>query len=443
MPHDAQAASAAVEVPKLKLWTAISIVVGCVIGSGVFVKPGRVLVATGSSTQAVWAWVLGGLITLAGGLTLAEVAFRIPKTGGVYVYVEELYGRTPGFVCGWVQSLIYGPALMSALSLYFGSLFAQFFGLDLSMQKPIALLTLFFLVSVTVFSTIGSAWIQNIATAVKLVPIALIAVFGLLWGHEPVFGSQLADQTATTGMGAAILSALWAYDGWVNVANMADELDQPAKNLPRAFVIGLSSVMVVYVLVNLALFHVLPAEQIGQLNERSAGVASEQLFGGWGGKLISLGILISIFGCLNGNILTSTRVPYAMATRGAFPYPRVFGRLHPKYATPLTSIVFMTVCAVVMIVLLNPDRITDIAIFSMYLFYCAVFFGIFKVRKIHGKPARGQYQVPLYPVVPVLAIAGGAFICYSMARQSPLDALVSVGIALVGVPVFKGLRKQA
>lgn len=429
-------------IKKLNLPTAISLIVGCVIGSGVFVKPGRVVVATGSANQALLAWILGGLITLAGGLTLAEVAYRIPKTGGVYVYMEELYGKRLGFMCGWVQSLIYGPALMSALALYFASLFAGYFHLDASTQKPIALLTMFALAGLSAFSTAGSAWLQNVATVVKLIPIALIAVFGLLKGTEPILGMTLEPSAAATGLGTAILASLWAYDGWVNVANMAGEIDQPAKNLPKAFMFGLSFIILVYVSVNAALFHVLPITEIGQLNEKSAGAAAEVLFGSMGGGLISLGILISIFGCLNGNTLTSTRVPYAMADRGSFPYPKVFGKLHPKFGTPVNSIILMAFAATIMIVLLNPDRITDIAIFSMYLFYCAVFFGIFKVRKQFGVPGKGAYKVPFYPVVPVLAISGGVYICYSMAMGAPMDALVSVTIALAGLVVHAFIGKK-
>ena len=427
---------------KLKLMSAISIVIGCVIGSGVFVKPGRVLLAAGDSNSAIMAWVLGGLISLAGGLTIAEISSRIPRSGGVYAYVEELYGKEIGFMCGWVQTLIYGPGLMSALSLYFASLYSQFFQIDAVYTKPIALITLFLLSSVTTFGTRYSSWIQNATTLLKLLPIFAIGVFGLFYGNETIFGIAMSDTTQTVGMGAAVLSTLWAYDGWMQVSNIAGEIENPAKNLPKAIIVGLSTVIFVYLMVNLSLFHTVEANQIGALNEKAAAVAATNLFGTMGGQLLSLGILISIFGCLNGNILTMTRIPYAVAKNDVFPFRSKFTTLHPKFGTPVHSIVLKVFCATVMILLLNPDRITDLAIFSMYIFYGMCFIGIFKIRKTYGVPLTGAYKIPLYPVVPLLAVGGCLFICFGMINQNPVDALVSIAIALIGYPVYLYLSRN-
>lgn len=193
---------------------------------------------------------------------------------------------------------------------------------------------------------------------------------------------------------------------------------------------------------NVSLFHVLDKAQIAELNERAAAVASEQLFGSFGGKLVSLGILVSIFGCLNGNILTLTRIPYAIALGGVFPFREKFQRLHPKYGTPSASILLKAAIATVMILLMNPDRITDLAMFSMYAFYIFVFIGIFLVRKRYGVPAAGEYRVPLYPVVPLIAIAGCLFIIQGMLAQAPWDAVVSIAIALAGFPAYHLLSRR-
>ena len=427
---------------KLSFGTALAIVLGCVIGSGVFVKPGKVLVATGNSSLAILAWVLGGLLTLAGGLTIAEIAFRIPKTGGLYVYVEEIYGKLWGFLSGWVQSVIYGPALMAALALYFGSLFTQAVGVDASLVKPIAFVALFTLAAISAWSTRASASISSWTTVVKLLPIAAIGVLGLFRGHEAIFNQEL-PAGAGAGLGAAILATLWAYDGWIQVATLAGEIDQPAKNLPRAIIFGLSAAMIVYVVVNLSLFHVLPETEIAQLNERAAGAASTVLFGPVGGRIVGLGILVSIFGCLNGNILTLSRLPYAMASRGSFPFASIFARLNARTQTPFASIGLKVTLASIMMLFLNPDRITDIAIFSMYLFYGAIFLGIFRLRKKYGVPAAGQYRVPLYPVLPVAAFLGSIVICYSLVASAPIDALVSCAIVALGIPVYYGMNFQA
>ena len=433
-----------INTPKLKIWTATSVVIGCVIGSGVFVKPGRVLMAAGDSNSALLAWILGGLISLAGGLTLAEIGARIPKTGGIYVYMEELFGKTWGFVSGWVQALIYGPALISALSLYFASLLTQFFDIeDPSLTKPVALITLYALSGVTAYSTSGGALLQDVTTFVKLIPILVLGIAGIFMGSSPIFNVTLPTSgTPVAGMGVAILATLWAYDGWAQVSNMAEEIENPSKNLPRSLIIGLLVIMFSYILVNVALFHVVPVEQITVLNERTAAVASETLFGSWGGKALAFGVLISIFGCLNGTILTMTRVPYAMALRGSFPKARVFALLHPRFKTPLNSIILKAVIASIMILLLDPDRITDIAMFIMYLFYAAIFAGIILVRKKYGVPAKGDYKIPLYPLMPIVATVGSLYICYSMLVQAPVDAIVSVAIALAGIPVFYLIKKN-
>lgn len=427
---------------RLKLTTAISLVIGCAIGSGVFVKPGKVLVAAGTSNGALLAWILAGVMSLAGGLTVAEIAFRIPKTGGVYVYIEELYGKAFGFVCGWVQTLIYGPGLMSALALYFGSLFTQFFILPPEYQKGVALISLFLLAALVAVSTKGAALLQNVTTALKLLPILALGLFGLWSGSEPIFGVTLPASSAAVGMGAAVLACLWAYDGWMQVAAIAGEIENPAKNLPRAIVIGLCTVMTAYLLVNFSLFHVLDKELIAMLNEKAVAVAAEKLFGTTGGKLLSLGILISIFGCLNGNILTLARIPYAIALRGTFPFQATIAKLHPKYQTPQNSIFLNAVIATGMILFLNPDRITDLAMFSMYIFYGFVFVGIFKIRKIYGKPQKGEYKIPFYPVVPMIAIMGCMYICYGMLQQAPMDAVASIGVALAGFPVYYMLLRR-
>lgn len=431
------------DAPKLKIWTAISVVIGCVIGSGVFVKPGRVLLAVGDSNMALLAWLLGGVISLAGGLSVAEISTRIPKSGGVYVYIEELFGKLWGFLCGWVQAIIYGPALMAALALYFGSLMAQFLNLpDTQMVKPIALLSLVILSGVTAFSTSWSAFIQNSTTFVKLIPIAVLGIGGLFMGDAPIFNMQLASNPQATGMGVAILATLWAYDGWIQVSNLAEELENPVKNLPRAIIIGLVAVIITYIVVNMSLFHVVPLEQIAILNEKTAAVASETLFGSWGGRILSLGILISIFGCLNGNILTMTRVPYAMALRGAFPSAQIFSLLHPRFKTPVNSIALKTFISAGMVLLLDPDRVTDIALFSIYIFYGAVFMGVIVLRKKFGAPEKGNYRVPLYPVVPLIAGGGCFYICYAMFTQAPWDATISLAVALTGIPVYYWMQRK-
>lgn len=209
-------------------WVGTSIVVGTVIGSGIFMKPGDVLELSGNSTMALLAWLIGGLITLASGLTIAEVSTRIPKTGGLYVYLEEVYGKVWGFLCGWVQTLVYGPAVMGALSLYFGLLVSGIFNISSDYTLAIGIITIVFLAAMNLLGTKYGGIIQTLSTVGKLIPILFIAVFGIAQGDMPVF-NVTSESSMKISMAGAILATLWAYDGWMNVGFMAGEMKNPQK----------------------------------------------------------------------------------------------------------------------------------------------------------------------------------------------------------------------
>lgn len=422
------------------LIVAMSIVIGSVIGSGIFMKPGKVIAAAGDSNMALVAWVLGGIITLASGLTIAEVSAQIPKTGGLYVYLEEVYGRVWGYLCGWVQTLIYGPAVIGALGLYFGSLLAHFFGWSPEYKLMLAISTMAFLAFVNCLGSKYGGFIQAAATAGKLVPIALIAIFGLLQGNTQILNMPSGLSTHT-GMAAAILATLWAYDGWVLVGFVAGEMKNPAKILPLAIVSGLIVVTVAYLSVNMAIMHVLPASDIVSFGENSAASAASVLFGGIGGKVISIGIIISIFGTLNGKILTFPRVPYAMAERGQLPFSGLLAKVHANFGTPVYATIFQILLAALFMTVGDPDRLTDIAIFAIYIFYIFAFVAVFLLRKRNRGKTR-EYSVPAYPVIPIIAIIGALFIIISTLLDNPTDTLYALGLTVVGLPMYWYLDRK-
>ncbi|MDA8228834.1 MAG: amino acid permease [Desulfitobacterium hafniense] len=414
---------------------ALSIVIGSVIGSGIFMKPGKVIAAAGSSDMALWAWVIGGIITLASGLTIAEVCNQIPKTGGLYVYIEEVYGSTMGYLTGWVQTFIYGPGVIGALGLYFGSLLAGFFGWPSEWKIMLGLVTIIILAIANSLGTKYGGFIQAAATAGKLVPIFLIAIFGLLMGNTgQLFGASSGLPTST-GMGAAILATLWAYDGWMLVGFVAGEMRNPAKVLPKAIVIGLAVVMIAYLSVNMALLKTLPAQEIVLFGEKAAGTAAGQLFGEFGGRLLSIGILISIFGTLNAKILTMPRVPFAMALRSQLPASNLLSKVHPSFGTPVNATVLTVLIAVFYLTIGDPDRLTDISIFAIIIFLIFAFTSVFILRKKNGQEKR-TYSVPLYPVTPLVAIIGTAYIVFATLLSSPVDSLYALAITFLGLPVY-------
>ncbi len=424
----------------LSMVAAMALVVGMVIGSGIFMKPGKVIAAAGDSTMALAAWVLGGVITIAAGLTVAELGAQIPRTGGLYAYLDEVYGKMWGYLFGWVQTLIYGPATTGALGLYFATLLLPFFNLPAAWKLPVAVATVAFLGGVNALGTKYGGFIQSVSTFAKLIPIVLIAVFGLWKGNGQVIGMPSGSAEAA-GMGAAVLATLWAYDGWINVSFVAGEMRNPAKELPRSIVIGLAIVIVAYLSVNIALLHLLPAAEIALLGNRAAGTAAGLLFGELGGRLISVGILISIFGALNGYILTGARVPYAMARNGLLPGSQLLGRVHRQSGAPANALLLSVILATLLMTLGDPDRLTDMAMFIIWVFYVLAFVAVFVLRK--RKPdAPRPYSVPGYPVIPVIAILGSIYIACSMLVTSPGDALYALGITLAGVPVYMMLHKK-
>lgn len=420
---------------------ALSLVIGTVIGSGIFMKPGKVIEYSGGSTMALWAWVFGGIITIAGGLTIAEVSTQIPKTGGLYVYLEEAYGKIWGFLSGWVQTVIYGPAIIGALGLYFGSLLAHLFAMEAQWKLPLGIIAILFLTIVNSLGTKYGGYLQTAATVGKLVPIILIAVFGIWKGNGQILNMSSGVSTEIS-MGAAILATLWAYDGWMLVGFVAGEMKNPAKLLPRAIIGGLAVVTLAYLLVNVALLHVLPAAKIMALGENAAGTAASVLFGDLGGKLISVGILISIFGCLNGKILAFPRVPYAMAERNQLPFSKVFSKIHRKYGTPVQATVMEIVIAIIMMIVSNPDRLSDIAIFSVYIFYIQAFFAVFILRR-RNKGEKRPYNVPLYPFIPLLAIVGSGYVVISTIIDNPKDSLFAILLTLIGLPLYWFLKRKS
>ncbi|MEK4883806.1 amino acid permease [Bacillus sp. FSL W8-1127] len=420
---------------------ATSIVIGTVIGSGIFMKPGIVLASSGGSTMALWAWIIGGIITLASGLTIAEVSVKIPKTGGLYAYLEEVYGKFWGFLCGWMQTIIYGPAVIGALGLYFGSLVADLVGLSETGKLFVSVSSVLFLFILNAIGTNLGGFIQSLLTVAKLVPIAMIAVFGIWHGDSHITGMS-SGNSQSISMGAAVLATLWAYDGWMNVGFMAGEMKNPSKTLPKAIITGIAVVMIAYLSVNVALLHVLPASKIVELGPNAAHTAASILFGDIGGKLIAIGILISIFGCLNGKIMTFPRISFAMAEDRLFPGAKWLSKVHPKFQTPLYASLFETVLAILFMLVGNPDRLSDIAIFVVFLFYGLAFYAVFLIRKKEDGRQNSLYKVPLYPLTPIVAIVGTLYIVGSTLVDKPIDSFLSILVALAGVPLYKYLTRR-
>jgi APA family basic amino acid/polyamine antiporter len=242
-------------------------------------------------------------------------------------------------------------------------------------------------------------------------------------------------------MGAAILATLWAYDGWNLVGFVAGEIKNPARILPKAIVTGLIIVAAAYLSVNIALLHVLPASEIVKLGPQAASTAATVLFGDLGGKLLSIGILVSIFGTLNAKVLTFPRVPYAMAERGQLPASGLWAQVNSTFGTPIYATIMQVVLAILLMTVGDPDRLSDIAIFAIYAFYIQAFAAVFILRRTSTAETR-EYSVPWYPVVPLVAIVGSGFIIVTTIIDNPVDTFYALVITLAGLPLYWYLNRH-
>jgi len=418
---------------------ALAIVVGMIIGSGIFLKPGIVLQSAGSPSMSILAWVAGGIITLASALTIAEIASAIPKTGGLYTYLGELYGDVFGFLLGWVQTIISYPASVAALAIAFATYSNFFIPMNDIQQKLLAISALTFIMLMNIIATKFGGIIQTVATVGKLIPIVAIIAIGLFSTSASESVSSINAVATNTGFGAAILGTLWAYDGWISVTNMAGELKNPTKDLPKVISIGVMFVILVYVLFNIAIFKVLPIENIIS-SKTPAADAAVTLFGNSGGAFITAGIMVSVFGALNGYLMTGARIPMAMSEKGQLPFSNVFRVIHPKFSTPANSLIMQSLLAVIYIFSGTFNTLTDLLVFVLWIFFVMGVFGVFILRKKHPKNS-GSYKVPLYPITPIIGIIGGLYILISTIIDSPVNSFIGIGITLLGLPVYYYLKK--
>ena len=431
----------------LGLLPALSTVVGMVIGAGVFFKPQAIYIATGGEPGlGMLSWVLAGIMTITAGLTAAEVSAAIPKTGGMMTYIKEIYGEMLGFLTGWMQMVLFFPGTTAALGIIFAQQAATLIGQsenDLSVVLPIAIGAIVFLAIMNMVSSKLGGLIQIIATGCKLIPLAVIIIFGFIRGSgangitEPLVAENIS---ITTALGQVLIAALFAYDGWINVGALAGEMKNPGKDLPRAIIGGLAIVMSVYLAINLAYLWVAPANELASVSAPAALVATK-VFGPVGGKFITVGILISVFGGLNGYLLTGPRIPYTLAKLGDLPGSEILSRLN-KGGVPYNCIILMTILSCLYAMSGQFNLLTDLTVFIIWVFYVLTFIGVFKLRKEKPDLVR-PYKVPLYPVIPIIAIISGVFVVINQLITATIIAVMGLAVTALGIPVYYFMNKKS
>ena len=422
---------------------ALSTVMGTVIGAGVFFKAAVVSEATGTVSLSLLAWFLGGVITICAGLTAAELAAAIPETGGMMRYIEYTYGKKPAFLLGWAETVIYFPANIAALAIIFSTQCINLFGLSPSLLVPIGVAVALFLTLTNLLGSKVGGRVQSFTTLFKLIPIILIVIFGLFAKSDvqislfPVTAGK--DLGFATALGHGLLATMFAYDGWIHVGNIAGEMKNPRKDLPKAILLGLAGIMIVYMLINYVFLKTMP---IGQIigNNNAASDVSTVLFGEFGGKLVTIGILISVFGAINGYTMTGMRIPYAMALDNTLPFSKQLKKLS-KNGIPINCGILQIVIASLMIFLGAFNTLTDMLIFVIWIFYTMTFLATMILRKREPDMNR-PYKTLFYPVVPIIAILGGSFIVINTLFTQTILALVGLALTFIGLPFYIYKSKQ-
>lgn len=463
-------------MPSLGIFSATMLVIGGVIGSGIFRKPGVMAAQVGSPELLMLVWLVAGAITLIGALANAEVAGMIPETGGQFIYFERMYGRFFAFLYGWSIFVVIQTGSVAAVAYVFAEYSTQFIPLpeagpalaglcvhvpfigDIEPFKELgvklfAAATVIGLTAVNYAGVRFGGVVQNIFTVAKVGGMLLLVPAVLFLPGGGNVTNLVADSATIQPHGLALVAALaaalqgafWAYDGWNKITFIAGEVKDPQRNVPRSLIGGMVAVTGVYLVMNLAYAYVLPVDEMAA-SKLVAADAAERCFT-HGGRVISLVVMLSTFGALNAIILASARVYFSMARRGVF--PAVIGQAHPRFHTPGASLVLQGAWSVLLLFSGTFDTLTDTLIFVAWLFYAAGAMGVIVLRRKEPDTPR-PYRVPGYPWLPVLFVlfavvfvaltAYNDITAYQAARAAGQPAMINAAFGLVlvfsGTPVY-------
>jgi basic amino acid/polyamine antiporter, APA family len=427
------------ELPRvLGLFSIVGIVIGSVIGSGIFIVPAAVAAQVRAPLLMLAVWVAGGLLSFFGALSFAELGAAYPRAGGMYVYLREAYGSLVAFLFGWTLFLVIDSGSIATLAVAFSSKYlTYFFALSPVAQKGIAICLVAFLVGVNYLGVRWGALLQNVLMVIKVGAILAVTVLVFLFAHgdtahwtAPAEGGL--PQNLASAFGVALVAVLWAYKGWEMATYTAGEFKDPGRNIPRGFLLGTGIVILLYLSANLAYLYVFPASSIAQA-PRIAADAMNAALGPVGAAAISFIILFSIAGAANGNVLTAPRVLFAMSRDGLF--FNKLGEVHPRFLTPHTAILAMGIWSAVLCVSGTFEQFFPYVIFGWWIFFSLTIFAVLILRRTRPALPR-PYRTWGYPVTPVLFVLSALYISASTLITQPLNALAGLGIILTGVPVY-------
>jgi amino acid transporter len=435
---------------RLGLWSAVAVLVGTTIGSGIFRTPASVAERVEDVPLFLLAWVLGGIVALCGALTYAELAAAFPRSGGIYVFIREAFGPLPAFMFGWAELLIIRPGAYGAIGITASAYALRTFGFDpaaslwgIPVRGDQALGAVFIVIvaAVNYFGIRKGAVLQNLSTAFKVGVLAALILLGFALGRGVGIEGVMAERSAVTlsPFLLALVSILWAYDGWADLAFVGGEVKDPAKTLPRALIIGTATVVVLYLGANLVYLYLIPIAQMKQAELVAADVAS-LLIGSAGIVAISAAVAVSTFGTLNGSMMTAPRIFFAMAEDGLF--PKAIARVDDRTGAPTAAILLAATLGVIFILIRTFTELADQFIIGIWPFYALAIAAVFVLRRTRPDLVR-PYRTVGYPVVPILFLLASLLLLGNYLVSEPRLFAIDIGVILTGVPVYYGWRRFA
>jgi APA family basic amino acid/polyamine antiporter len=456
-PASKSSVQPAAAIPQLQrvlgLWSAVSIVIGTVIGSGVFLVPSTMVKATGSVWLLFLVWIVGGLLSLFGALTYAELSAAMPEAGGEYVYLSAAYGPFWGYLYGWTQTWVGKSGSIATLAAGFYIYLTAFIPalsrrvcvlpwhigpggalLEIHYGQLVAIGLILALGAVNYAGVRSGGNLQVLVTGLKMVLIGGIVIAGLVFGRGNLshFAMPVVSTPGIAGFFIAMTGALWAYDGWNNVSMVSSEICDPQRNLPRALIAGTVAVIVTYILINIAYFYVLTPAQVAS-SHRVAAEMMQGVCGSAAAGAVTVAVMISIFAALNGSILSGARVPYAMARDGLF--FRRTAVVHPSFHTPGNAMVLLCLWSSVVVLSGWFDDLYNFVIFGNWILYLLTTLSVFVLRRKRPDLER-PYRVIGYPLVPVLFVVGALLVLGYTFHNRPRESVMGLGLMGLGVPFY-------
>jgi len=439
MQTSAQPANAQL-VRRLGFWGSIGIVVGVTIGSGIFRTPASIAARVPDPTLMLGVWLVGGLISLAGALSVAELAASLPHTGGWYVYLREGWGRLAGFLFGWSELVLIRASATGAISTVFSEYLLRSVGFDPAAHGTaadyMAAGAIACAAAINIRGVQLGAAIAGASSAAKFGALAFLVAASFALGGGT--GGSAANFTAAAGpvdaglFGLALISVLWAYDGFADLSFAAGEVTNPQRNLPRAIIAGTLAIIGIYLAANAAYVYVNPVERVAT-SPLIAADTMQVLFGQAGVAFVSVVVTISTLGALIAVMLSAPRIFFAMA--GDRLFFRAMARVHPRYQTPYVAIALTAGLGVLFVLTRTFDQLADTFVLSIWPFYGLAIAGLYRLRRMRPDLPR-PYKVPGYPVVPAVFVAAVVYLVGNALMADPLGTSITFAIVLGGVPVY-------